>query len=244
MKSQFRLIILFLGLTAILASCQSKNKRVENLLPNAHQVVAEEVLQTGSYTYVRVADSDSGYWLAINKAEIVVGATYFWSRGAPMFDFFSKELKRKFPTIYFIDDFTDQPMTAEKKNGQANAAAMQAAQMRGRQPVPQREGLHVPRAEGGITIGELYAKPADYSGKVVKIRGEVVKFAGAIMSKNWIHLQDGTQEAGKYDLTITSADSVKVGETVIFQGVISLNKDFGAGYTYEVIMEGAKILKK
>jgi len=33
---------------------------------------------------------------------------------------------------------------------------------------------------------------------------------------------------------------VELGNTVTFSGVINLNKDFGAGYKYDVIMEDAK----
>lgn len=244
MKLQFRLIFLLFGLIAILASCQSKNKRVDGLLPNAHQVIAKEVIQTSSYTYVNVEESDSVYWLAINSAEIVVGKTYFWSHGAPMYDFFSKELKRKFPTIYFIDDFTDQPIITNGPVGQDRAAALQAAQMRGRQPIPVKEGISLAKAEGGMTISELFAQPGNFSGKNVKIRAEVVKFSKAIMNRNWLHIQDGTENGGNYDLTVTSLDSLKVGDVAVFEGMISLNKDFGAGYSYAVIMEGAKIIKK
>lgn len=64
------------------------------------------------------------------------------------------------------------------------------------------------------------------------------------MNKNWMHIQDGTKYGEIYDLTVTSKDSAKVGDVVVFQGAISVNKDFGAGYTYEVIMEDAKIIKK
>lgn len=243
MKSYLHSIIIFFGLIAVISSCQSKSKRVENLLPGVHQVVAKETAQTTNYTYVNVEDADSVYWLAINSADIVVGKTYFWSHGAPMFDFFSKELKRKFPVIYFVDDFTDQPITSDKQPGQGMNANMQATQMQGRQPIPEKAGISVPVAEGGITIAELFSNRDKYADKVVKIRGEVVKFSGSIMKKNWIHIQDGTKDGGIYDLTINSNDAVAVGEVAVFEGVIHLNKDFGAGYKYDVIMEDAKIIK-
>jgi hypothetical protein len=61
----------------------------------------------------------------------------------------------------------------------------------------------------------------------------------AIMGKNWIHVQDGTEAAGNYDLTVTTQGTAKVGDVVVVEGGISLNKDFGAGYKYDVIMEDA-----
>ena len=60
------------------------------------------------------------------------------------------------------------------------------------------------------------------------------------MGKNWAHIQDGSKFENYYDLTVTTMDNLNPGEVVVFEGVISLDKDFGAGYTYEVIMEDAK----
>jgi hypothetical protein len=36
---------------------------------------------------------------------------------------------------------------------------------------------------------------------------------------------------------------VKVDDVVTFEGTITLKKDFGAGYFYELIMEDAKLVK-
>jgi len=57
------------------------------------------------------------------------------------------------------------------------------------------------------------------------------------MGKNWVHLQDGTADGNSFDLTITTQETVIVGETVTMEGIVVLNKDFGAGYAYEVIIE-------
>ena len=61
------------------------------------------------------------------------------------------------------------------------------------------------------------------------------------MDRNWIHIQDGTSDNGNFDLTITTNEEVVVNDVVVFKGKITLNKDFGAGYSYEVIMEEAKV---
>ena len=64
------------------------------------------------------------------------------------------------------------------------------------------------------------------------------------MGKNWVHLQDGTNFEGAYDLMITCQDNVAIGNVVIFEGVITLDKDFGAGYFYKVILEDAVLVKE
>ena len=63
------------------------------------------------------------------------------------------------------------------------------------------------------------------------------------MGKNWIHLQDGTDFKGKFDLTVTTNETVNEGDKISVEGMITIDKDFGYGYFYEVLMEDAKIIK-
>jgi hypothetical protein len=237
MKQAFKYLALYIALILLMVSCQMGNKKVKNLSPNAHQVVAEEVIQTSNYTYVRVSDDENEYWLACESMDVKKGETYFWSAGGEMHNFMSKELKRTFPRIMFVADFTDKPITTDMKSG-AGQAKLQS--MAGRQTAPVKEGIKVEPAKGGVTIAELYSKRSSYAGKTVMIRGEVVKFAANIMNRNWVHIQDGTKNASDYDLAVTTKETVKVGDIAVFEGVIAVKKDFGAGYKYEVIMEEAK----
>lgn len=101
----------------------------------------------------------------------------------------------------------------------------------------------IAKAEGGQTVGELYANAAALAGKEIKVRGKVVKANPNIMDRTWIHLRDGTGEDGKNDLTITSSDPPpKLGATVLVTGTLSTGKDIGAGYKYDVLVENAKIV--
>ena len=113
----------------------------------------------------------------------------------------------------------------------------------GRQTVGQLKDISVTPAEGGITISKLLSDKAQYANKTVKINGQVVKFSQDIMKKNWAHLQDGTDASGQFDLVVTTNDMVKVGDVVTFEGKIALDKDFGYGYKYDVLMEDAKVVK-
>ena len=60
------------------------------------------------------------------------------------------------------------------------------------------------------------------------------------MSRNWLHLT-GLDGAGKEDLTVTSTGSAKVGDVVTAGGTVVVNKDFGFGYKYDVMLENAVI---
>jgi len=142
-------------------------------------------------------------------------------------------LKRTFPSILFVDKFSDQPIIAK---------ITMADSTKGKQAAVAKEGIKVDPAKGGITIAELYANREKYAGKTVKVRGEVVKYAADIMKTNWVHIQDGTRSGDSFDLAITTDDVTKVGDVVTFEGTVTLKKDFGAGYFYEVIIEKAKLL--
>ena len=64
------------------------------------------------------------------------------------------------------------------------------------------------------------------------------------MKKNWIHIQDGTGSENEFDLVVTSDSEVNVGDVIIVEGKISIDKDFGAGYFFPVIIEDAQIVKE
>jgi hypothetical protein len=92
-----------------------------------------------------------------------------------------------------------------------------------------------------VTISNLLGNKKSYSGKVIRVKGKVTKYNPQIMGKNWIHIQDGTEYQGGFDLTITTDTQVSVGDTVTFEGKIALDKDFGYGYYYNVLMEEGKV---
>ena len=63
------------------------------------------------------------------------------------------------------------------------------------------------------------------------------------MNRNWIHIQDGTGDEDGYDLLVTSDDFADVGDIIICEGTLTLDKDFGAGYYYSVVLEKSKVSK-
>jgi hypothetical protein len=107
----------------------------------------------------------------------------------------------------------------------------------------EKANVVVEPCEGCITIAKLFENKKSFSGKVIKIKGQVTKYNPAIMGKNWVHIQDGTDFQGGFDLTITTDALVSVGETVTFEGKLALDKDFGYGYSYNVLLEEGKIVR-
>jgi hypothetical protein len=91
-----------------------------------------------------------------------------------------------------------------------------------------------------ITIAKLLADKKAYEGKVIKVKGQVTKYNAGILGKNWVHIQDGTEFQDSFDLTVTTDITAALGQIITFEGKIALDKDFGYGYSYAIMMEDAK----
>ncbi|MBN1252734.1 MAG: hypothetical protein JXR51_01895 [Bacteroidales bacterium] len=229
-----RLIFIQIVVIALISSCQGQNnEQSKTNSSDIHKTVVQEVIQTSSYTYLRVTEDNLENWLAVPKMAAELGKTYYYKGGMEMKNFQSKELGRSFETVYFLekvvvnlDDLKEIP-------------AITSSHQKAVQPTIVKSEVNVEAVDGGITIAQLFADKEKYAGKIVKIRGKVTKFNAAIMKKNWIHIQDGTENDGKFDLVATSQMDCKVGDIITVEGKIELNKDFGYGYSYEVLMEDA-----
>jgi len=97
--------------------------------------------------------------------------------------------------------------------------------------------LEIELPEGGISIGDLYSQKERYNTKTVIVRGKVMKVNQAIMKRNWIHIQDGSGDENSFDLTVTTDELPSVGDIVTLKGVVAVDKDFGSGYHYALIVE-------
>lgn len=202
-----------------------------------------ETMNSGGYTYVLVDAAANGkIWAAGPNTAVKVGDTVSFAGGSEMRGFTSATLNRTFDVIYFVG--------ALQVGGAAAAVAPAAPAGAGSMPAghpapaaPAVEAVKVEKAEGGLTVAEVFAQAAALTGKQVTLRGKVVKFNGGIMGKNWLHLQDGTGAAGTNDLMVTSDAAAEVGDVVTIKGTLNTNKDFGAGYKYAVIVEDASLTK-
>jgi hypothetical protein len=173
---------------------------------------------------------------------VKVGDAITIENAMPMRNYHSKTLNRDFDTVYFTGQ-------ARVGGAPAKSATSMGSSPQGHPPITGSvspaakinfSGLK--KADGGKTVAEIYAAKAQLAGKPVKVRGKVVKYNAKIMGKNWIHLQDGSGTEGSNDLTLTTLSEAKVGDTVVATGKIILDKDFGYGYKYGILMEDAKLV--
>ena len=204
-----------------------------------------ESIDVAGYTYVQVESNAENIWLAGPKTTITQGGSIDVNTRAPMRNFHSKALDRDFPVIYFVDSYSGSAVQSAPAQTSASTATMDIPA--GNQPVTDIKSMvaknldlktPVKRAEDGQTIAEIYANKQELSGKLVKVRGKVSKFTANVMNKNWIHIIDGS---GENDLTVITDQLVKPEQMIVIEGTVLLDKDFGYGYFYELLIDNAKV---
>lgn len=233
--------ILFLSMILLaLSSCKNNPNKSEQMTNSGNELesfIAKESLAAGGYVYI-LGELDEGElrWFALTAREVNVGDKFYYEDPLVMNDFYSKELERPFDEIVFLSRVSTNP---EELNQPKSRIANKPS---GKITTEQLE-LNIDRPEGVISLSQLFEQMQKYQGQRVKVRGQVMKFSPEIMNTNWIHIQDGTDYNGKYDLTITSTESVDVGDILTFEGLVSVDKDFGYGYFYELLIEEAIVVK-
>jgi hypothetical protein len=238
-----KLSIVAIFLAMAFASCNQgmKSGKVTDA-DNPQRAKILEVINATSYSYLRVERINQEEWIATSLADLKVGDVIYYEGGLEMNNFESKELGRTFDRIYFVSYISDKPITEEDAMPAGNPHTPVMGDQP-QKPVLTKQNVQIDRPEGSVTIADLYSKRDNYSGKTVMVKGQVTKVNTGIMGHNWVHIQDGTADGDNFDLTITTDDEPKVGDIVTYSGVLNLNRDFGAGYTYELIVEEAMPLR-
>ncbi|MEI7532800.1 MAG: nucleotide-binding protein [Verrucomicrobiae bacterium] len=217
-----------------------------------------EAMNTSGYTYVRVDTGSNKLWAATTQFAVKVGDAVAVSAAMPMPNYHSQSLKRDFDVVYFTGSITVNdaaavaPATALPPGHPPLTDAPAPALPPGHPSLTGQPAAAAPakvdltaikRADGGKTVSEIFSGQKMLAGKSVSVRGKVVKYNAQIMGKNWLHIRDGSGSADKSDndLTVTTSTPAKLGDTVLVTGIVTLNKDFGAGYKYTVILDDAQV---
>jgi hypothetical protein len=230
----FLIIVLITFITACGEKEQPENPKINNntselTSPQSHAATVDEKVDAGNYTYLNVTEDGKTFWIAVSKMDINVGEVVYFSKFMEMNEFKSETLDKTFESILFVDDASKQPIMGKPKSPHSNVATT-------------RDGnINVEPLKNGLTVEQIYNQSNSIAKKKVKVKGVVTKVNENIMGTNWIHIQDGTGKEGSHDLLITSNETAKVGQTIIAEGTVVVNKDFGSGYFYSVLLEGSTI---
>ena len=207
--------------------------------PIPHTAVVKETMASAGYTYIRVEEKGKTFWIALPETEVSVGEEISFYEQMLMENFSSRSLNRTFDRILFVEAInkgTEMPTKAKASPNKETVKTSTAPP----NPVAQKTAV------GRFTVEELFAQKDTLNGKVIELRGKVSKLSKQIMGTDWIHLQDGTGDiANKTNKIIvrTTQSGISVGDELTAKGVLHVNKDFGHGYFYPVIVEEAVITK-
>lgn len=244
-----------LGLLAALAGCSdpaeapvAENPALAAPVPaGMMRGTVLETMNAGGYTYVLIDTGQDQRWAATQQTVVNAGDVVQMREGMAMTGFTAKSLNRTFDIIYFVDGMQNlsaspEPVAALPEGHPATSLPPGHPSTEGMADTAPADAT-VAALEPGQDIAYLYANKDALAGQSISLRGKVVKYNEGILGWNFIHLQDGSGDsaAGSNDLTVTSKAQAAVGQTVVVTGTVVLDKDFGAGYAFPVLVEDASV---
>ncbi|MFK5959138.1 MAG: GW dipeptide domain-containing protein [Lutibacter sp.] len=212
---------------------------IDTFKTDLHTVEVNEILETSKYLYMNVTENGEKFWIATRLMDITIGETYYYKGGLLKTNYESKDFNRVFKKIYLISgslvaanhssssNTTSSKLLTKKKTTKATKAPIKTIATK----------IEV---KGSMKIAELVKNAKKLEGKIVQISGVCVKSNANIMNRNWIHLKDGSKD--DFDLVVTTDTFIPEDAIITLKATVTLNKDFGAGYKYDLILENGTII--
>ncbi|MFZ1289051.1 MAG: hypothetical protein WAR79_03115 [Melioribacteraceae bacterium] len=232
-----KLLAFLIVLQIFILACNEKPENSENIPAGMQKITVVEHINGGGYTFLKGEENGNEFWIAIRQMPVENGETYYFKDAMEMKNFESKSLNKTFASILFVSDITNTLAPESKQMPQ-----MAESSDHTKPKVEVASSISVEPLADGKTVGSIAKDKKNLAGKFVRIKGVVTKYNGGIMGKNWIHIQDGTKFGENFDITVTSDQNAKVGNTIIVEGTLAVDKDFGAGYFYNIIIENASVV--
>ena len=207
-----------------------------------------EIKDAMGYKYLKVNEEGKELWVAIANAPVTVGDKIGYDKKTMMRDFKSKSLDQTFNEIFFASDVY-LPQKVQKPKSMKEMLGLNpkkqdphAGMGRGMTPEEEEKPAIPFVKKDTYTIEEIHMWRKSLEGQTISIEASVYKVSRQIMKLDWVHLGDGTGNEKKLtdDLVFTATTaSIKSGDKVIAKGKVVVNKDFGFGYFYKVIIQDA-----
>lgn len=201
-----------------------------------------EIKSAAPYLYLKVDEGGQKIWIAIANAPVKVGDKIGYDKQTVMTNFKSKTLKQDFDRVYFASDV----YLPQNNTGSKSMKEMLGIGASSKKLVKVTDTVSFEKKDRH-TVEEVFIWRKELKDQNIMLEGKVSKISHGIMSLDWIHLGDGTgdEKQGTHDLIFTATDTtIKVGDTVIAKGTVTVDKDFGFGYFYPVIIQNSSFKVK
>jgi hypothetical protein len=210
-----------------------------------------EQIDVARYSYLRLAiEGGTESWTAVPLTRGRVGEDVVVYEAEVMTEFASTALKRTFDVIYFGQLDVEPKVTGAPDTGLSQLLLSEDGHANTSQPHPgaARDADAVPLAKSerapaplGRTVAELHGLDASASGSTARVRATVVALVPGVMGRTFLHLRDGSGSPPlSHDLTATTSEELTVGAEVLLEGRVELDRDFGSGYRYRVLLADAR----
>jgi len=205
-----------------------------------------EVQGVMGYKYLKVDENGTQQWVAIANAPVAVGDKIGYDKRTVMHDFESKSLGKTFKEIIFASEVylpqkVQRPKSMKDMLGLGDQDPHKGMGI-GMSPEDEEKPAKPFVKKDTYTVEEVHMWRKSLEGQTISLEGSVYKVSRQIMKRDWVHLGDGTGNEKDLtdDLVFTAASTtVKAGDKVIATGKVVVNKDFGYGYFYKVLIQDA-----
>ncbi|MGB5539185.1 MAG: hypothetical protein WBO37_03760 [Gammaproteobacteria bacterium] len=236
------------GLIDSAHASQNNEEVTEQPAPNKIHGEVTDIIEAGGYTYAEVDTGKEKVWAAATSTPLKIGDTVAFTTEMPMENFHSTSMNRDFPIVYFVSRFiTDkaEPTGSTGSTGTTGTTGTTTAMASPHDKIKPASAATpvegISKVEGGNTIAEVYTDKQQLDGKTVRVRGKVTKFTAGVMGRNWLHIRDSSTLD---DLTVTTDSTSAIDAVVVIEGKLALDKDFGFGYVYPLLVEDATVTKE
>lgn len=222
---------------AIFKAPSNQTQEVASSPNSRHKVLLIDSLQGEKYSYFKVREAEKEFWIATMKVNLPLQSEYLFDKGLFKTNYYSSEFNRNFEEIYLVSDL--RPAQKHSRTvGNAIETLVKGGNSKTSSTIPSESSLE--RA-GSIKIRELISNADKYVGQEVQLTAKVTKINANIMDRNWLHLQDGSFDS--FDMVATSLEAVPAGHIITIKAKLAKDVNFGAGYSYDFILQNAQLVK-
>ena len=235
----FSLTLLSAGMINTVTAAQTNTTKVQQNQPQKIYGRVTDVINITGYTYAEVDTGKEKVWAAGPVAPLKTGDMIAFTSEKPMQNYYSIAIGREFPLIYFIKRYSTDKGASITASANTTTTASPHSQIKQQKSIKPVQGVN--KVAGGNTIAEIYSDKNKLKGKTIRVRGKITKYTANVMGNNWLHIRDSSTLD---DLTVVTTGTSAIGEVVIAEGKLELDKDYSYGYIYPVILVDATITKE